>query len=153
MSRPQPTGFTRLIPRDRDPVSFVVDTQIRIARLMEARGMSNKELADALGVGKSRVSNMFGSQPNLTLETLAKVFLALGAELPRVTTDELDALLAADEAIMPPDMMDRQGHWQPVSEDTAHDVRPVVSTTTPAASTKPLTSRRSGAGASWLVAA
>lgn len=127
-----PAGFAGTIPREQDPMTFIVDTQFRIQRLMDARGMNNRQLADALGVSKARISNMFGPQPNLTLETLAKVFLALGAELPRVTTDRLDMLLADDDQVMPPDHRRASPEWR-ISADTSAD----IARTAPAAASAP----------------
>lgn len=71
---------------------LVVDTQFRLHQLMLAEKVSKSELAARLKCSKSRVTQMFGDKPNLTLETLARVFHALGDE-PRVTSDRLDAIV------------------------------------------------------------
>lgn len=118
------SAFTDMIPPEQDPMTFIVDTQFRIQRLMNEKGITNRQLAEALGVSKSRVSNMFGPRPNLTLETLARVFLALESGLPRVTTDHLDALLTRDEQIVPPRRHHDQGWETSPAEDCAEVARP-----------------------------
>lgn len=56
---------------------FIVDTQFRIFQLMRLRKVSRKQLADALGVSKARITQLFGDNGNITMETLARIFFAL----------------------------------------------------------------------------
>lgn len=46
--------------------------------LMSKNGIQQKDLAKRLGVSKSRVTRMLRGSKNLTLETVADVFMALG---------------------------------------------------------------------------
>lgn len=48
---------------------------------MERQGLSKKELAEKMGIGQSRLSNLLNTQPNMTLETIAQFELALGVDL------------------------------------------------------------------------
>ena len=48
---------------------------------MERQGLSKKELAEKMGIGQSRLSNLLNMQPNMTLETIAQFELALGVDL------------------------------------------------------------------------
>lgn len=73
---------------------LIVDTQFKIHQLMKDEGVSKADLARRLNCSKSRVSQMFGDKPNLTLETLAKVFFALNDEC-RVGSDRTDAIVKA----------------------------------------------------------
>jgi transcriptional regulator with XRE-family HTH domain len=57
--------------------SFIVDAQFRIHQLLKEAGVSQSQLAEKLGLSKARVSAMFGPKPNLTLETMGRIFAAL----------------------------------------------------------------------------
>jgi transcriptional regulator with XRE-family HTH domain len=59
---------------------FVADVQFRLHQIMKAKNISRTELAERLGVRKSRISNIFGHNSNITLETLGRVLHALGEE-------------------------------------------------------------------------
>ncbi|HDQ99126.1 MAG TPA: XRE family transcriptional regulator [candidate division WOR-3 bacterium] len=61
-----------------------------VGRLMEERGINQAELARRLGVSRAYVTRLFHGTFNPTVETLAKVALALGArvELRLVSKDE-----------------------------------------------------------------
>lgn len=59
--------------------ALILDAQIAIQRVLNEKGVSQKELADLLGVSESYVSQMLGdSARNLTLRTIARVMFALG---------------------------------------------------------------------------
>lgn len=86
--------------------TFIADTQLRLHQLMEAKGVTRSQLAERLGVRKSRVTAMFGGNPNLTLVTLARVLHALDetAVLSSPTIDRrLAQLSAAPAEAMAPD--------------------------------------------------
>jgi hypothetical protein len=76
-----PTGFG---PRNAEEAEvfavehFIADTQFRLHQLLEVKGVSRSELAAKLGVPKSRVTAMFGSHSNLTLQTIGRILFALG---------------------------------------------------------------------------
>lgn len=81
---------------------LILEAQMVIQRALNERGMSQKALAEKLGVGESYVSQMLGdSARNLTLRTIARVLKALGAKAV-ITLDEEVAeaieVLAAEPA-------------------------------------------------------
>ncbi|TGE24257.1 XRE family transcriptional regulator [Hymenobacter aquaticus] len=53
----------------------------KIKELRKARHMTQQELGDKIGVKKAQVSRLESSTANITLDTLQKVFLALGARV------------------------------------------------------------------------
>ena len=68
-------GYEALLAQE----SLILDAQIAIQRVLNERGLSQKHLADLLGVTESYVSQMLGdSARNLTLRTIARVMHALG---------------------------------------------------------------------------
>lgn len=76
---------------------LIVDTQFLIHQLMIDEGVSRAELAKRLNCSKSRITQMFGDHPNLTLETLARVFFALNDKC-RVTSDKAERVMQAINA-------------------------------------------------------
>lgn len=56
------------------------DVQYEVLRAMKQAGMSQADLARKLGVSQAWVSQILGDDANLTVESLAKVFLALGGQ-------------------------------------------------------------------------
>ena len=64
--------------------------------LMKEKGLTKTELARRMGVSKSNLSNMLNTQPNMTLETIARFELALDATLefrlvPNIASDSASA--------------------------------------------------------------
>lgn len=57
---------------------LLVEVASLIFQEMEEEGISRKQLADALGVSKGRISHYLSGQCNLTLRTIADVFGAMG---------------------------------------------------------------------------
>ena len=57
-----------------------LDISVMIWELMQEQGLSKTELARRMGISKSHLSNLLNTQPNMTLETIAKFELALGVE-------------------------------------------------------------------------
>ena len=53
----------------------------KIKQLRKAKKLTQQELGDKLGVKKSQVSRLESSTSNVTIETLQKVFSALGAKV------------------------------------------------------------------------
>jgi HTH-type transcriptional regulator / antitoxin HipB len=53
----------------------------KIKELRQAQNMTQEELGQKLGVKKAQVSRLESSTSNITLDTLQKVFLALGARI------------------------------------------------------------------------
>jgi transcriptional regulator with XRE-family HTH domain len=52
-----------------------------VVRMLEARGMKRTELAEALGTNRGYVTRVLSTEYNLTLETMARIALALGANV------------------------------------------------------------------------
>jgi len=59
---------------------LILDVTESICQLLSQRGLSQSDLADRLGVTKSRVSQYMDGA-NLTLRTVAKIFWTLGEEV------------------------------------------------------------------------
>ena len=73
--------------------SLVFSVQIALQRAMNKQGVSSKELAERLGMSPARVSQIFSERgPNLTLRTIAKIQLALGADFEMISRDDLQTL-------------------------------------------------------------
>jgi transcriptional regulator with XRE-family HTH domain len=62
------------------------DVVARIHELKDEQGLTQKELAEAVGKTPSYVSRVLGGGVNLTLETIAEFEEALGAEILSVPT-------------------------------------------------------------------
>jgi transcriptional regulator with XRE-family HTH domain len=77
--RIHPVPEDRVFARER----FRVQLQAALHNLMGAKGVSQRELAERLGVSEARVSQMFSSAGNLTVRTVGEVFHALGCN-PKV---------------------------------------------------------------------
>jgi transcriptional regulator with XRE-family HTH domain len=77
-------------------LALIVETQYRLRILMVEKGTTKAELAKKMGVSKSRISQLFGDYGNITLETLACAFHALG-ETAEVTSPTLQRLLDEGE--------------------------------------------------------
>lgn len=70
---------------------LILDAQVAIQRALDERGISQKRLAEELGVGESYVSQMLGaSARNLTLRTIARVMKALDAKATVVLDEHAD---------------------------------------------------------------
>lgn len=66
--------------------SFVVDVQSFLQELMNVRGMNRSKLAEAMGVSRARITQIFSDEcTNLTIRLLARAVHALGDE-PEVTS-------------------------------------------------------------------
>jgi transcriptional regulator with XRE-family HTH domain len=71
---------------------LILHAQMLIQRVLNVQGISQKELADKMGVGESYVSQMLGLSPrNLTLRTIARVMNALGVKATLVLDDYVEA--------------------------------------------------------------
>lgn len=62
----------------------------RIYEILEARGMSQKDLAKQLGKTETEVSRWLSGTHNLTLATICKISTALGADVVKVAEYELE---------------------------------------------------------------
>jgi DNA-binding Xre family transcriptional regulator len=73
---------------------FVVMTQSEIQRIVNKKGLSNRELSYKLGVSEARVSQMFSAAAgNLTIKTIARIFHKLGEEAMISSRSGIAALL------------------------------------------------------------
>jgi transcriptional regulator with XRE-family HTH domain len=59
---------------------FRVRVQHRLQTLMTEQGMTQKDLAEKMGVSTSRISQIFSDRCNIGIKNLAKIFHALDAE-------------------------------------------------------------------------
>lgn len=66
--------------------AFTASVQRSIQDLMAHHGVTRAELARRTGLSKSRMTQIFGPHPNVTLETVARLFDALG-ERPRLVSE------------------------------------------------------------------
>ncbi|PWE26804.1 hypothetical protein C4N9_20425 [Pararhodobacter marinus] len=70
--------------------ALVFSTQVALQRAMNRKGVSNKELAEKLGMTPARVSQIFSSNgPNLTLKTIARIAHALGEDFELVRKKDI----------------------------------------------------------------
>lgn len=65
----------------------------RIYEILEARGMSQKDLAKKLGKTETEVSRWLSGTHNLTLATLCKISAALEADVVKVADCKLEPTL------------------------------------------------------------
>lgn len=82
----------------RDEFEFEVKLGILgglIKQIRKERGLTQQQLGQLIGLGKSRISKIENSGKNLTIETVRKIFKALNAEVSlkiTVNKDELEIL-------------------------------------------------------------
>jgi len=83
----------KLSAKDRASARFIDQVQRELARAIVnakvEKGMSQKQIADKLGVNKSHISRMLNGNPNLTLRTLAEVSWALEM-IPKLSIDNIE---------------------------------------------------------------
>ncbi len=100
---------------------FVTDVQSYLQEMMDIRGVTRSQLAEALGVSRARISQIFSEDcPNLTVRLLARAAHALGEE-PSITSPTFQVmqerrkekrrarLIEASENVVPLD-----GRWTSV---------------------------------------
>lgn len=75
--------------------ALTLSVQFALQKAMHENCVTQKDLAERLGVSPARVSQMLSNAgPNLTLKTLGKIAYALGEEFELVTLREMIALKA-----------------------------------------------------------
>ena len=62
-----------------------LDLSVSIYHAMKLQGITQRTLAERMGVSPARLSQLLNLQPNLTLKTIAKFELALGTRLLGIT--------------------------------------------------------------------
>jgi plasmid maintenance system antidote protein VapI len=73
------------------------DVQYDVLRGMQEAGISKAALAREMNVSAARVSQLLDDDANLTLETIAKIFVALGRK-PRFVSEPAEATMEAELA-------------------------------------------------------
>lgn len=72
--------------------ALVFSVQIALQKAMQKHGVTNKVLAERLGMSPARVSQIFSSNgPNLTLRTIARIQHALGEEFEFLSMSDVQA--------------------------------------------------------------
>jgi len=61
---------------------------VRILGTLKAQGLSQKELAERVGVSPQQISKIVNGHENLTLETICKLEAALGIQLINLPTSD-----------------------------------------------------------------
>ncbi len=70
--------------------ALVFSVQIALQKAMQKHGVTNKELAERLGMSPARISQIFSSNgPNLTLKTIARIQHALGEEFELLSKTDI----------------------------------------------------------------
>lgn len=65
----------------QERAAMSLDVVDRIQAILEMKGMSHKDLAEALGKSESEISKWMRGTHNFTFETIAKINVALGTKL------------------------------------------------------------------------
>lgn len=79
---------------------LILRAQMLVQRALREKGLSQKQLAERLGVGESYISQMLGlSARNLTLRTIARVMAALGEKATLVLDEPVKAHSDAVEEV------------------------------------------------------
>lgn len=81
---PSAGHFPKTLSPEAEAVHRKLVITNRLIELMEAQGVSRSELAKRMGVQPSRVTAMLSGTSNLTIDTLVRAGMALGAELHQV---------------------------------------------------------------------
>lgn len=81
------TAINNVKPENEAFVRMSVDISKRIQELMEAKGMKQNELAEALGKSPSEVSKWLSGMHNFTLKSIGKLEVILGAPILVKATD------------------------------------------------------------------
>ncbi|HEX8246478.1 MAG TPA: helix-turn-helix transcriptional regulator [Longimicrobium sp.] len=71
---------------------------LNVIQMRGRRGMTQAQLADAIGVAQPRIAEIEGGRSNPRLLTLSKVAHALGVTLSELLENRLDAAVAASHA-------------------------------------------------------
>lgn len=76
----------------------IIEIMACIDDVMQERGMSRRELAEAMGVDPSRISRLLNDPDNITIKTFYRLCNALGLK-PSVTVDRGPRLVVSDRWI------------------------------------------------------
>lgn len=72
---------SQISPEVKKQLEISVSLANRVYDILEARGMSQKDLAKLLGKTETEVSRWLSGTHNLTIATIAKISVALGEDL------------------------------------------------------------------------
>lgn len=73
---------------NEDWLSFSFDIAVRVLDALKSKGMTQKELAEKMGVSPQFINKVVKGQENLSLETIGKLSKALGIRLVKVEAEE-----------------------------------------------------------------
>lgn len=76
------------IKAEVDPPNILA---LNVVRMRDARGLTQAQLAEALGVAQPRIAEIERGDANPRLITLSRLALALGVTLPELLVDNLNA--------------------------------------------------------------
>ena len=76
--------FEKISPAVRLEVAWSAAIIDKIERLSKEKGISQRELAARIGCNETQISRWTRGFPNFTLQSLAKLSIALGVELIQV---------------------------------------------------------------------
>lgn len=89
----------KIQPHDREFASLSLDIVDQIHEILNAKGWSQKTLADKMGKRESEISRLLSGTHNLSILTLAKIQLALGKTVI-CTPKRFEALLSSQVSIV-----------------------------------------------------
>ena len=84
-----------MTPEMKNQMELSVSIANRIYEILEEKGMSQKDLAIALGKTETEVSRWLSGTHNLTIATIAKISVALGQDIIQVVRPLKRVKLAA----------------------------------------------------------
>ena len=84
-----------MTPEMKKQMELSVSIANRIYEILDERGMSQKDLARALGKTETEVSRWLSGMHNLTTATIAKISVALGQDIIQVVRPRKKMKLAA----------------------------------------------------------
>lgn len=84
-----------MTPEMKNQMELSVSIANRIYEILEEKGMSQKDLAIALGKTETEVSRWLSGTHNLTIATIAKISVALGQDIIQVVCPPKRVKLAA----------------------------------------------------------
>lgn len=77
---------------------LVFSVQVALQRAMNRKGVTNKQLAERLGMTPARVSQVFSSNgPNLTLKTIARIACALEEDFEFIRTEDIKGRMLPED--------------------------------------------------------
>jgi DNA-binding phage protein len=118
MAQKSEVTFDREIVKAEE--NLLIDFQFLLQGLLDKHNMSRADLARKTGLSKARLSQIFSSEANPTVKTLARVFHALGENL-RLEVQEIDSSDVLEREITAVIATVPAGQWKVESESTLHE--------------------------------